>query len=77
MGYSSKSNILNTMMLLKGPPIYEEFQSNTTVAPKPATNQNHLRSFWERCQRGFYNVDYGHHLLNQILQEVGLENLYF
>lgn len=33
------------MILLKGLPIYKEFQSNTTVAPKPATNQNHLGSF--------------------------------
>lgn len=47
------------------------------MAPKPATNQNHLWSFWERCQRGFYNVDYTHHLLIQSIQEVGLENLYF
>lgn len=35
MGYSSKSNILdNIMMLLKEQQIYKEFQCNATGAPK-------------------------------------------
>lgn len=64
-----KSNILNNMMLLKGLAIYKEFQSNTTVtieAPDPATKPESPGELWGRCQRGFLNVDYSHHLPTQI-----------
>lgn len=48
MGYSSKSNILdNIMMLLKGQPFIKNFKAMQQWLPNLAAEQNHLGSFLE------------------------------
>lgn len=47
MDYSSKSNILNNIMtLLKGLPIYKDFQSDATLVPKPGCRSESLGEFF-------------------------------
>lgn len=92
MDYSSKSNILNNIMtLLKGLPIYKDFQSDATLVPKPGCRSESLGEFFvSSCPEWLLKYRFskkkkqilGHHLSTQnknkkTLQEVELGNLYF
>lgn len=69
------------MMLLKGLPIYKEFQGNTTVAPKPSGKSESLGELCgRRCLEWLlkcrcFVITYP--LKKRRLQEVELGNLYF
>ena len=79
MDYSSKSNILNNIVtLLKGLPIYKEFQSNATLVPKPSCRSESLgERFLSSCPEWLLKYLSMQNKNKKTLQEVELGNLYF